>query len=113
MPLYNDITKAPPPLPSTEPHCLSDGITLLPPLTRRGHGPGLIIVLQDHNHDALSIQEGVPSIMVKWAEERYTVVEVQQRAVWAGASRALETALGALSTCSKCEPQDKIGLIGK
>ena len=82
------------------------------PLTRRGHGPGLIIITPDST-DPLAIVEGVPSFLIKWAEEGYTVVEIQASAVSGGAADLLKAAVDALKSCDSCTPADKIGLICK
>lgn len=110
--MYNDISKPPPPLPSPELTEVAPGISLLLPLSRRGHGPGLIILTADRP-EPLAIKEGVPSPLIKWAEEGYTVVEIQAQALGVGKRHVLESAVEALSKCGKCEPKDKIGLVGK
>jgi hypothetical protein len=65
---------APPPQPRT----ISSGITLQAPLSRRGRGPGLVLVL-DH-YAATDGKEGCldPPPMQKWAEEGFAVVQVCQ-----------------------------------
>ncbi|CAN9353954.1 unnamed protein product [Alternaria alternata] len=57
--------RAPPPLPRT----ISPSITLQPPLSRRGKGPGLVLVL-DH-YAAREAKDGCldPPPLQKWAEE--------------------------------------------
>lgn len=81
-------------------------------MTRRGHGPGIILLVD--NSDALTqIIDGVPSHLVKWAEEGYTVVQMQRQAFADDAANAIQVALGALNSHSKCDPKDKIGVVGK
>lgn len=111
MSKYNDITQPPPPLPSPTLVELGDDLKLLLPLTRRGHGPG-IILLTPNSDDPLAIREGVPSLLVKWAEEGYAVVGIEERALLKGASNLLETAVESLSKCEKCEPKGRVGLAG-
>jgi len=115
MALYNDITKPAPPLPSAELVPCRPGVSLLPPLTRRGFGPGLVILVPTHNDQTtVSINaERVPSLCVKWVEEGYAVVEIQHSAMASGISSALQSAIEALSRCDKCEPKDKIGVVGR
>lgn len=111
---FNDITKAPPPLPSPNPTQVRPGVILLPPLSRRGTGPGIIILTPDYHH-SLEIKEGVPSPLIKWAEEGYAVVEIQAAALSSSQTddaAILKTALELLENCDKCEAQDKIGLVG-
>lgn len=109
--MYNDITKPPPPLPSPKLSDVAPGVALLRPLSRRGTGPGMIILTSDY-HDSLAINNGVPSPLVKWAEEGYAVVEVQAKAMFGGLDKVMESAIQILMECDKCEPKDKIGLVG-
>jgi carboxymethylenebutenolidase len=108
--MFQDITKPPPPLPVVEFRQLEDGVTILPPLVRRGTGPPLII-LAPNNNDAEKIVEGVPSNMIKWAEEGFTVAEIQQQALEIDAAGALMRSIEAIRGNSKCEPKEKIGLV--
>ena len=88
------------------------GISILPPLTRRGHGPGLILLVPDAD-EQMKIAEGVPSHLVKWAEEGYTVVEIQIQAIKdGGATNALSIALKALWSDERCQPEERIGIVG-
>lgn len=115
--MFNDISKPPPPLPVTEHTAIAPGVSLLRPLSRRGSGPGVILLTPDWD-DSLAIQEGVPAPMLKWAEEGYTVVEIQAKALRKGAEEEqlslliIQSALEALGSCEKCEPKDKVGLVG-
>lgn len=116
--MFNDISKPPPPLPSPALTALGPGASLLRPLSRRGTGPGIILLTADAE-DPLAIRDGVPSPLVKWAEEGYTVVEIQARALLRadggddGAQQVLKSAVEALVGCDKCEPKDKVGLVGQ
>lgn len=111
--MYADISKPPAALPHAEPQHVGEGVTLLPPLSRRGHGPGLII-LQDNSTQHLDIIDGVPSALIKWAEEGYTVVEIQANALTQAknASEVFQDSLKALQDCPKLEPGKKIGIVG-
>lgn len=110
--MYADITKPPAPLPTTRLETVQSGISLLPPLSRRGHGPGLIILVPDSTTQ-LAITEGVPSPLVKWGEEGYAVVEIQASALTSGnVEDALSKAAQALASCVECDPKGKIGLVG-
>ncbi|CAO2653059.1 Nn.00g024700.m01.CDS01 [Neocucurbitaria sp. VM-36] len=77
---YGDITQPAPALPQPQLQELRKGVAQLLPLSRRGYGPGLIILVPDHTKQ-LSIDDGVPSPLVKWAEEGYVVVEIQSSAL--------------------------------
>jgi carboxymethylenebutenolidase len=108
MGMFNDITKPAPPLPRITAKEIHPDIKLLHPLTRRGSGPGLIILLPSKG-DFLSINEGVPSLPIKWAEEGYTVVGVSD--FGDDVKATLKTALNALEACHECMPKEKIGLV--
>lgn len=106
-------------IPTAELSKVDDHISLLPPLSRRGYGPGLILVLPQ---DAPAYPEGgtvcvnqVPPPLLKWAEEGFAVVEVREPA-FKSTSRAQEVlakAVTVLEGCDKCNENDGIGLIGK
>lgn len=100
----------PPILPQPRLRSVHAGISLLPPLSRKGVGPGLIVLCPD-TPDSLAISEGVPWPLIKWAEEGYSVVEIRTQALTDGAE-ALQHALTALNTCEECSPNDKIGIVG-
>lgn len=110
--MFNDITKPPPPLPKVETWEVASGIDILLPLTRRGNGPGIIILTPDFD-DSLAIKEGVPAPMLKWAEEGYVVAQIQAKALSAGSNDIVTQALKALSPCEKLESKDKQVLIGQ
>lgn len=110
--MFNDITKPPPPLPSPELTEVIPGVHLLRPLSRRGTGPGMIILSSDY-HDSLTIEQGVPSPSVKWAEEGYAVIEIQVKALTAGKTDVIKHALEALQGCEQCEPKGQVGLVGQ
>ncbi|KAF0322995.1 lea domain protein [Colletotrichum asianum] len=106
---YADITKPPKPLPQNHLEAVAEGISLLLPLSRRGTGPGLILLVPSLDK-ALAIEEGVPSLPVKWAEEGYTVAAIEQGALKGNALQALQAATTALKGSDKCEPKDVVGL---
>jgi carboxymethylenebutenolidase len=109
--MFNDITKPAPSLPTEDLRVLSKGISILSPLARRGHGPGIILLVTDSDAST-KIIEGVPSHLVKWAEEGYAVVEIQQQALQNNAKEALSQAIDALKEHEKCVPKEKIGVVG-
>ncbi|RMZ77576.1 hypothetical protein DV737_g4261, partial [Chaetothyriales sp. CBS 132003] len=107
--MYADISKPPAPLPHPRPKEVQPGVTLLPPLSRRGHGPGLII-LTENSTGKLDIQDGVPSALIKWAEEGYSVVEIQALGL-EHAQSTIRQAVEALKQCEDCDIKDKFGLV--
>lgn len=111
--MFNDISKPPPPLPSPELTEITPGVSLLRPLSRLGTGPGMIILTHNYK-DSLAINEGVPSTLVKWAEEGYAVIEIQATALNnASGEHIIKSAVETLRACDKCEPKDKFGLVGQ
>jgi carboxymethylenebutenolidase len=61
-----------------QPERINDNATLVKPLTRRGYGPGMIILVPDDQRESpIEIENGIPSLRMKWAEEGYCVVEVR------------------------------------
>ncbi|KAK2674765.1 hypothetical protein RAB80_009749 [Fusarium oxysporum f. sp. vasinfectum] len=109
--MYADISKPPAPLPSINLKVLRPGLSLLYPLSRRGHGPGLI-VLSATAEDPLAFYEGVPSSLVKWAEEGYAVVQIEAAAFEGKDSGVvLKEAIDILKECEKCDLGDKVGLV--
>lgn len=109
--MYADITKPPAPLPRAQFTKLRPGLSLLLPLSRRGYGPGLVILVSDSSPQ-LPSGEGVLSPTWKWAEEGYTVVEVQV-AFMETSKDALSQAVDVLMSCDSCLPKEKLGLIGR
>lgn len=117
----------PKPVPPQKPEEIAKGITLLRPLSRKGHGPGLIILAppsppsppspQDNNNPPTSsteIQNGIPSLRMKWAEEGYCVVQIQPHAsssASSSSSSVLQIAVQALQACAECEPKEKMGIV--
>jgi carboxymethylenebutenolidase len=113
--MYADITKPPAPLPSPDLQKLAHGIALLPPLSRRGTGPGLILLTTpEATDDSITITDKSPSPLVKWAEEGYAVVQIPDSVLeFVSAEDALKEAVKGLDSCAKCEPKDKVGLVGE
>lgn len=107
--MSEDATENPPLLPTPQPQRIRAGVTLLPPLSRRGYGPGLIALTQEAE-DPVKIVKGVPSILVKWAEEGYTVLLITAGALESGYT--LGDGVAALNLCDKCVPPSKIALVG-
>ncbi|KAM6508833.1 hypothetical protein FSOLCH5_011835 [Fusarium solani] len=109
--MFADITKPPAPLPTSQLTTLSKGMFLLPPLSRRGHGPGLII-LHRRSEDPLAFYDGAPSLLLKWAEEGYAVVQLDPTSFdGRPAEDVLREAVEALNQCSQCDPKGNVGLV--
>lgn len=109
-----DADQTPLPLPVPSLTRLAPGVILSQPLSRKGSGPGLIVIVNQSgatNDTTLRIENGVPSPLMKWGEESYTVVEVLEEAFLEGKD-PISLAVSELSKAEKCEPKNAIGVIG-
>lgn len=103
------IQDSPAPLPSIQLSQIDTGISLLKPLSRLGHGPGLIVLSAN---GGVGLEDGVPSSLMKWGEEGYTVVEICASAFQSvDRNDHFAVALRALLDCESCTPKGKVGLI--
>ncbi|KAL4897632.1 hypothetical protein BDV59DRAFT_197910 [Aspergillus ambiguus] len=102
-------TQTPHPLPVPRVKVLSPGFSLIPPLSRRGFGPGIIILVPDSTPPANSIIKGSPSPALKWAEESYAVIEIRESALLEG--DILGRAIEELHHDDTCVPKDSVGLV--
>lgn len=105
---------APSPLPQPQLKQIGTGLSLLPPLSRKGKGPGIIVLVPEIDNSStatnLSIVDGVPSSLIKWAEEGYTVVEIRKQA-WSNGKTPLLEAVSQLAQCDACQPKDVVGIV--
>ncbi|OAR01954.1 hypothetical protein LLEC1_04880 [Akanthomyces lecanii] len=111
--MYADISRPPAPLPSAQLQKLQTGISLQPPLTRRGSGPGLIILTTADEYDeCVTHHDDAPTPVLKWAEEGYTVVQVSAAVIASSsAEHIFSVAMNALQGCDACQPKDKVGVV--
>lgn len=65
---------APQLVPQPVPQDIAPGIRLIDPISRKGRGPGLIVVV-DEASSGFVIESGIPSPAQKWGEEGFCVVE--------------------------------------
>ncbi|KXJ90057.1 hypothetical protein Micbo1qcDRAFT_234724 [Microdochium bolleyi] len=96
-------------LPETRLEQVAEGITLSHPLSRRGYGPGFIVVVQSTGvagPNKLAIEGGVPSPLMKYAEEGFVTVEITEAALGAS-SDALAKAVAAIAACSSTRVADE------
>jgi carboxymethylenebutenolidase len=103
-----------PPLPSALLIRLDPNIVLQPPLTRRGSGPGLILVLPDASQ--LRLKNGPrlldPEPVQKWAEEGFAVAALTSSSLQSGLDLALKRAIDGLLQLRELDTRDKFGIIG-
>ncbi|KAJ5947153.1 hypothetical protein N7466_000168 [Penicillium verhagenii] len=102
-----------PPLPKPQLEQLLPGVSLVLPLSRRGTGPGLILVLPDLGRSILSIENGIPSPVIKWTEESYIVAAIDESVLESseqGGELLVEVAR-TLNENPLCDIKDRVGLI--
>jgi carboxymethylenebutenolidase len=106
-----DVEETPVPLPSAPARPLEGGIVLQPPLSRRGHGPGILIIGQKET--LLQGTEHIldPPPLQKWAEEGYAVLAVGLPLQGETLKAAVERGIQALKDLAECDVKDKFGMI--
>lgn len=109
--MSSDTSHPVPPLPRPKMRSHGSDTLLFSPLSRRGHGPGLIILVPDYEGSPLVPQNGVPSCLWKWAEEGYAVVEISSTA-FTQSDDPLKSVPSLFEDCKECDDTGKIGLIG-
>jgi carboxymethylenebutenolidase len=103
-----------PPRVYPEPQVISPHITLQAPLSRRGKGPGLVLVLDHYALIEKSEKHLDPPPLQKWAEEGFAVVQLLVPGkVEDGGEFPLEKCLNVLKGCEGCEYEKGVGLICK
>lgn len=102
--------------PSAKPISVATDITLQPPLSRRGEGPGLLLIVpKNYNgRDLADVHKTLdPEPLQKWAEEGFAVAEVRVEAGTEGAAiEHCETAIKALVDLLQRTPYGKVGAVG-
>lgn len=99
----------PKPVPPPNPQKVATGVTLLSPQSRKGTGPG-IIVLPPANAKGVRLEDGIPSPLLKWAEEGYCVAEVVKEA-WDHSESPLNVAADALKAAAANDSKEVLGLV--
>ncbi|TEY59335.1 hypothetical protein BOTCAL_0195g00040 [Botryotinia calthae] len=100
----------------SQPHHLGDRLTIQKPLSRRGRGPGLLILTPESYTSRTDRKTLDPEPIQKWAEESFVVVNVTlpEHALKAGEAdlqACLESGIKALKSSPECTNSDKLGLI--
>ncbi|OAL56013.1 NTF2-like protein [Pyrenochaeta sp. DS3sAY3a] len=100
------------PLSYPAPQQVSPHVTLQRPLSRRGRGPGLILVLDHYASTAKSEKHLDPEPLQKWAEEGFAVVELLVPGnAEDGGEFPLQKALDLLKGCEECDMSNGVGMI--
>ena len=101
------------PLPNAKPVKLNSNLTIHAPLSRRGHGPGMIIIRGSTPAPARNAKATLdPEPLQKWAEESYTVVQVTVSEGHKTVKEDLRQAIDALNGHEKCDKKSGYGVIG-
>jgi len=93
---------------------LAEQVRLQTPLSRRGIGPGLLLLIPDHYQGRGGATEKTPldpEPLQKWAEEGLAVVEVRVSDAHL-AKEACVAAIQALKAVPECVSTDRIGILG-
>lgn len=94
------------------PQSISPHLTLQPPLSRRGKGPGLILVLDHYALIEASEKHLDPPPLQKWAEEGFAVAQVLVPGkVDDGGEFPLARALEVLKACEGCVFGKGVGVV--
>jgi carboxymethylenebutenolidase len=99
---------------SAKPIALGDNVTLQPPLSRRGTGPGLLVLLPEYYRDqstSSSTKTLDPEPQQKWAEEGFAVVQVKVKDAVVAKQRC-DIGIRALNQRPECATFSHIGVIG-
>ncbi|XMA18934.1 hypothetical protein WAI453_011725 [Rhynchosporium graminicola] len=102
------------PHPSNKPISLGSTNLLQTPLTRTGHGPGLLLIVPHDYQGPISgdLNKTLdPDPLRKWAEEGFAVAEVRLSARAKTAVEDLQQAVKALLEMPQCNKKEKVGVI--
>ncbi|KAI1087927.1 hypothetical protein F5B19DRAFT_496892 [Rostrohypoxylon terebratum] len=87
-------------------------LTIMPPLSRRGHGPGLLLLVDEKLDLGRNKKTLDPPPLIKWAEEGFAVVQLRATTSEGDLIRGgLCSALSELSRLSSCDQTKRIGII--
>ncbi|PYI00616.1 dienelactone hydrolase [Aspergillus sclerotiicarbonarius CBS 121057] len=101
------------PLPDAKPVKLTPNLTIHAPLSRQGHGPGILIIRSAVDPDQINPAATLdPEPLQKWAEEGYVTVEIEvSDDDHPALLDTLTHAINTLNTHEKCTNKSSYGLI--
>ncbi|KAI0384420.1 hypothetical protein F5Y04DRAFT_229251 [Hypomontagnella monticulosa] len=110
--VLDTITHTNTPLPGLDSDLTNSNLTVAAPLSRRGHGPSLLLLV-DADLDLRKHEKTPdPPPLHKWAEEGFAVAELRVSKSEGGQIRnGLRLALSELARLPSCDQVDKIGII--
>ncbi|KAJ5438130.1 uncharacterized protein N7458_009128 [Penicillium daleae] len=99
-------------LPNAKPVKLTHNLTIHAPLSRQGHGPGIIIIRADTTASEKNERATLdPEPLQKWAEESYTVAQVTVSSDHRTVKEELRQAIDALGEHENCDKKTGYGVI--
>ncbi|KAJ5656079.1 hypothetical protein N7507_008029 [Penicillium longicatenatum] len=100
------------PLPNAQPVKLAQNLTVQAPLSRKGHGPGILIVRSSVSPDQRNTEKTLdPEPLQKWAEEGFVCVEIEVPEDLQSMKGIFHQALSALENHNECDKKSCYGLI--
>lgn len=101
------------PLPNAQPVKLAPNLTIQAPLSRKGYGPGILIVRSSVSPNQRNTEQTLdPEPLQKWAEEGFVCVEIEVPDDIQPTNEIFSQALDALKNHEKCDKKSCYGLIG-
>jgi carboxymethylenebutenolidase len=100
---------------TTKPHCVADNVTLQTPLSRRGIGPGLLVLVPSAycgTSSGTSSKTLDPEPLQKWAEEGFAVIQVKVADIDT-AKKECAIGIKALQELPQCSSFHQIGVVGR
>lgn len=106
-------SEQPVPLPDAPIHRITEILSVQPPLSRRGHGPGLLLFVSDD----VSVAEGLkpldPEPVQKWAEEGFAVAFAVARPGQDVQKILADAATALIGLGERLDIKDKLGVVGE
>ncbi|KAI4753572.1 hypothetical protein E4T52_14283 [Aureobasidium sp. EXF-3400] len=99
------------PLPSAPAIKASSSVTIQPPLSRAGKGPGLIILIDQESATEASTESIDPPSLQKWAEESFVVAQIDLRKIDKSFEETLSDTLLLIKDLDSFDGNEKFGLI--
>ncbi|KAL4783697.1 hypothetical protein BJX76DRAFT_368170 [Aspergillus varians] len=100
------------PLPNAQPVKLTENLTVHAPLSRQGHGPGILIITSAIEAGQVGQTESLdPEPLQKWAEESFVVAQLAISEDQDAIKDGLRQAIDALNQHEKCTKKSSYGLV--
>jgi carboxymethylenebutenolidase len=100
-------------LPSAPAVHVAPSVTIQPPLSRAGKGPGLIILVDQESATKASTESIDPPPLQKWAEESFVVAQIDLSRLQKSFEETLSDTLVFIKDHTTFDGNEKFGLICK